>query len=188
VNVAPYDGRFFGGSPTQLAVAPDGKRLYATLSAANAVAVLAIDGTMPKYLGAFPTGWYPTALAFAPGGLALDVVDGMGEGATANPQFKPFTSHRGNDQSGYVATNRIGSVRRIALPTDAELAATTSTVHGNEGPSSLIHRRPSGASCARAARSNTSSTSSRKTGRTIRSSAISPVPTAIRRSHSSTRA
>ena len=134
VNVAPYDGRFFGGSPTQLAVAPDGKRLYATLSAANAVAVLAIDGTMPKYLGAFPTGWYPTALAFAPGGLALDVVDGMGEGATANPQFKPFTSHRGNDQSGYVATNRIGSVRRIALPTDAELAATTSTVHGNEGP------------------------------------------------------
>ena len=133
VNVAPYDGKTFGGSPTQTIVSKDGTRLYATLSAANAVAVVDVAGAMPRLLGTMPTGWYPTALAFAPNG-SLDVVDGMGESGHANPHFAPFARRRGNDESGYVASSMIGSVRRIAIPSDAELANATHDVTAGEGP------------------------------------------------------
>ncbi len=137
VNVAPYGGKLFGASPSALAPAPDGKRLYVTLAAANAVAVLTLTGPQPRLLGMMPTGWYPTALTVAPDGASLDVVNGMGEGGRANPQFRPYTRRahgESGDASGYIASGMIGSVRRIAIPSDAALLAGLATVRENAGP------------------------------------------------------
>ncbi|MBC5800121.1 MAG: hypothetical protein GIX03_02205 [Candidatus Eremiobacteraeota bacterium] len=137
VNVAPFLGRLFGASPSALAPSPDGKRLYVTLAAANAVAVLTLEGARPRLIGMMPTGWYPTALTVAPDGTSLDVVDGMGEGGRANPQFQPY-AHRppgeSADASGYVASGMIGSVRRIAIPSGAALAAGLAAVRAHAGP------------------------------------------------------
>ncbi len=137
VNVAPYGGKLFGASPSALALSPDGKRLYVTLGAANAVAVLALGGAAPQLIGMIPTGWYPTALAVTPDGTSLDVVDGMGEGGRANPQFQPYVRRpRGaaGHASGYVASGMIGSVRRIEIPSDAALADGVAAVRNNAGP------------------------------------------------------
>lgn len=134
VNVAPYGGRFYGASPTALAASSDGKRLYVALAAANAIAIVALDGT-PRLLGAFPSGWYPTALSLAPDDSSLDVVNGMGEGGRPNPQFKPYERATNRDTSGYVAAGMIGSVRRVAIPADAALPGATRDVLANAGPS-----------------------------------------------------
>ncbi len=57
-----------GSTPDALALSPDGKRLYVANADNNDVAV--IDTSNPKesrVLGFIPTGWYPSALAIAPG-------------------------------------------------------------------------------------------------------------------------
>lgn len=134
VNVGPFEGNVFGASPSAFAFAPDDKRLYITLAAVNAVAVLSLEGPVPRLIGMLPTGWYPTALAVAPDGKSLDVVDGMGEGGRPNPQFRPFAPRaRGaaGDASGYIASSMVGSVRRIAIPSEAALALGTAAVLAN---------------------------------------------------------
>ncbi|MDQ2909135.1 MAG: hypothetical protein M3R44_07285, partial [Candidatus Eremiobacteraeota bacterium] len=139
VNVGPFDGKFFGASPSAMALSPNGKRLYITLAAVNAVAVLALREPAPRVIGMLPTGWYPTALAVGSDGTSLDVVDGMGEGGRANPQFRPFGPRAhgaAGDASGYIASSMVGSVRRIAIPADAVLAHGTATILAN-APSTL---------------------------------------------------
>jgi YVTN family beta-propeller protein len=134
-NVGLYGGTLFGASPVALALSPDGSRLFVACPAADAVAVLRVDGAEPAPIGAIPTGWYPTALALNRSGTTLYVADGMGESSHANPSFDPFApfgSPRFN--SGYVATTAAGSIRRIGVPNDATLAAETATVGYNGGP------------------------------------------------------
>ena len=143
VNVAPYGGERYGASPTALAASLDGKRLYVTLAAANAVAVVTLDA-MPRLLGAIPTGWYPTAVALTPDGASLDVANGMGEGSRPNPQFEPFERAQDRNTSGYIATGMLGSVRRIAIPADAALPASTRAVLANAGPALANPSRPAG--------------------------------------------
>lgn len=134
VRVGPFDTSAFGVSPTAMAISRDGKRLYVTCAAANAVAVVDVGSAASRVLGYLPTGWYPTALALEPGGDALDVVDGKGESSRANPRFDPMHRASSRDSSGYVAASMIGSVRRIALPPDADLSETTRQVRAGAGP------------------------------------------------------
>jgi YVTN family beta-propeller protein len=133
-NAAPFNGRLFGASPSALALAPDGKRLFVADSAINAIAVLDVSGETPHFIGAMPTGWYPTAVVLDPGGTALDVVDGKGESSHANPQFSPYSGN----YDGYVASLAVGSVRRIPIPDDAALAADLDEVRDDGGPE--LHR------------------------------------------------
>jgi len=126
IAVNPFGPALAGASPTSLALASDGTRLYATLSAIDAVGVVDLGSRTPRFVGAMPTGWYPTAAVLAPDGKSLDVLDGKGESSHANPQFRPFARPRSND--GYVAAAMIGSLRRIAIPSDAGLAAGTALV------------------------------------------------------------
>jgi YVTN family beta-propeller protein len=130
-NAAPYDGKLYGASPSALALSPDGKRLFVADAAANAIAVLDVAGAMPHLIGAIPAGRYPTALAFEPGGAALDVVDGKGESSHPNPQFAPYSR---DAHKGYVAAEEIGSVRRIPLPADDALANGLDDVRADAGP------------------------------------------------------
>ncbi len=66
-----------GASPVGLALAPDGKTLYAALGDMNAVAV--IDVARGELLGYVPSGWYPSALG-TDGGKLL-VVNAKGSSA-----------------------------------------------------------------------------------------------------------
>ena len=131
-NAAPYAGKIFGASPSALALSPDGTRLYVTDGAANAVAVLDVTSQTPHLIGALPVGWYPTAVVAERDGRALDVVDGKGESSRPNPQFQPYA--RGRHESGYIAREEIGSVRRVRLPDDDALARGLDTVRANAGP------------------------------------------------------
>jgi len=67
--------RNLGWSANSLALAPDGKRLYATIGRMNAVAVLALDGERPESRALLPTGWSPQDLAVSPDGKILWVVN-----------------------------------------------------------------------------------------------------------------
>ena len=132
-NVGLFSDAVIGASPTALALSPDGTRLYVACSAANAIAVMQVDGDTLRTIGAIPTGWYPTAVSLASDGQALFVADGKGEGSRANPQYQPFAP-RSTQNTGYVASSLVGSVRLIALPTDLELARGIGLVRDDAGP------------------------------------------------------
>lgn len=111
-----------GASPNALTL--DGDRLYVSCGAANAISVFHVDANGLTPLGAIPTGWYPTAVAVDRVAGALYVVDGKGEGGHANPAYAPLARvHAGDARPGYIARNLIGSLRRLPIPTDAQLAA-----------------------------------------------------------------
>jgi DNA-binding beta-propeller fold protein YncE len=109
-----------GDSPNALTLA--NRRLYVACGAANAVAVFRVAGGRLTALGAIPTGWYPTAVAIEGPAHALLIADGFGESGHANPVFRPTS------RNGYVADNIVGAIRRVPIPTDAELRAGLTTV------------------------------------------------------------
>jgi DNA-binding beta-propeller fold protein YncE len=109
-----------GDSPNALTLANG--RLYVACGAANAVAVFRVAAGRLTALGAIPTGWYPTAVAIEGPAHALLVADGFGESGHANPVFRP------GSQRGYIADNIVGAIRRVPIPTDAELRAGLATV------------------------------------------------------------
>jgi YVTN family beta-propeller protein len=103
-----------GTSPNALAL--DGDRLYVPCGAANAVAVFRTGPRGLTPLGAIPAGWYPTAIAVDHAHGALYIANGKGETSRANPQYS------GRGDTGYIANNLVGSIRRLAIPGDAALA------------------------------------------------------------------
>ncbi|HTJ26407.1 MAG TPA: hypothetical protein VMA36_09585 [Candidatus Limnocylindria bacterium] len=130
-----------GTSPNALALA--GGRLYVTCGAANAIAVFGVNAQGLRALGAIPTGWYPTALAVDSTHGLLYVADGKGESSHANPGFDYLKGH----SPGYIAAALVGSIRRMAIPTDAALAQGLTAVrelaeHDPIPPSPVI--RPNG--------------------------------------------
>jgi YVTN family beta-propeller protein len=106
----------YGTSPNALVL--DGNRLYVTCGAANAVAVFRTSPHGLTPLGAIPTGWYPTAVAIDRAHGVMYVANGKGESSHANPRFNPLA----RVETDYIADNLAGSIRRIAIPSDAELA------------------------------------------------------------------
>ncbi len=111
-----------GASPNALTL--DGDRLYVSCGAANAVVVMHVAPGGLTPLGAIPTGWYPTAVAVDRVAGALYVANGKGESGHPNPAYAPLARvHAGNAHPGYIAGNLVGSVRRLAIPSDAQLAA-----------------------------------------------------------------
>lgn len=93
------------------------RRLYVTCSAANAIAVLQADGPKLTLIGAVSTGWFPTGTALA--AQQLFVLDGKGEGSSANPLFNPFSAHPHSEE--YIPFHLKGSLRVSAVPATAQL-------------------------------------------------------------------
>lgn len=133
-----------GVSPSGLALSPDEKTLYAALGDFNAVGV--IDTTAGRLRGYIPAGWYPTAVAVAPEGDALLVVNGWGTTArNPNPKFdfldpdvlgidskSKIPSWRSAPGPGYVLNSIPGNVSRIDLAKATPgLAAFTAQVIKN---------------------------------------------------------
>jgi DNA-binding beta-propeller fold protein YncE len=92
-----------GSSPNALAAG--GGAIFVSLGAANEVVVLRGDRVVAR----LPAGWYPTAAV--PLGNELFIVDGKGEGATANPDFDVMS----RSYHDYVAAIEYGSIRELAL-------------------------------------------------------------------------
>jgi DNA-binding beta-propeller fold protein YncE len=88
-----------GVSPNAIFIA--GETVFVTLGAANSVAV--IRGG--RLVGRVQAGWYPTDVAEA--GDHLYVLDGKGEGAQANPRYRPAQ----RDDSDYIGAIEDGSLR-----------------------------------------------------------------------------
>lgn len=165
----PFDASgLVGNSLNSLAVSPDGKRLYASAGAANAIYAFSIgSGAGLKRLGAIPSGWYPTAVLAT--GAGLYVANGKGERSQANPQFdvpafwrfqieedrlrKADPDYRGVGiadvpaRRGHVAQELRGSIRAIGVPSDAQLRAGDARVRQLAGDSPLREHpvvRPNG--------------------------------------------
>ncbi len=80
-SVRPTEDTLFGYAPTGLCLSPDGRRLYASLGGANAIAVFGIDGKVrsnPRLLGYLQAGWYPSAVAIAGPNLLIANTKGSG--------------------------------------------------------------------------------------------------------------
>lgn len=109
VAVSAFPGAPRGASPTALAFAPDGRRLYVALSGANAIAV--VDPASGAELGRIPTAWYPSSVAVSPDGKQLYVACAKGFG-------------EGPRRSGPVSSMK-GAVSIVPVPDAATLAGLT---------------------------------------------------------------
>jgi DNA-binding beta-propeller fold protein YncE len=126
IGVAPFNETRAGLAPTAVALTPDGRTLFVALGGANAVAEYDVGGEGGVFKGLIPTGWYPSALDVSPDGstLAVGTLLGVGSG-TGETGGSPGKTGR------YVHAVR-GSVNVIPIPTDAELAAYTTSVARND--------------------------------------------------------
>jgi YVTN family beta-propeller protein len=127
IGIAPFRERKAGLAPTAVALSPDGGALYVTLGGANAVAVYDVSPkpASPALRGLIPTGWYPSSIDVSADGrtLAVGTLLGVGSGIGT-------TSGHPGKTAGFVHAVR-GSVNVIAVPTDAELTAYTTSVAQN---------------------------------------------------------
>lgn len=125
-----------GTGPSALAYDAATKRLYATLSSRNAVAVFDVTpspgaGTPPSLspAGLLPTGWWPTDVVVAapgdPDPGSLVVLSGKGHGI--GPMLEPWAF------DGHAANSMRGSVQAIDFPDATTLSAETDAwKKGNE--------------------------------------------------------
>ena len=129
IAIAPFAARKIGLSPTAVAVTSDGSTLFVALGGVNAVAQYRLqetNGTIAAtLLGLIPTGWYPNSLDLSADGkfLAVGTLLGVGSG-------EGKTEGQPGQRDRFVHANR-GSVNVIPMPTDAELAAYTTSVSEN---------------------------------------------------------
>jgi DNA-binding beta-propeller fold protein YncE len=77
INVAMTPFMPVGMTPSGLAIAPDGRRLYVACSDANVAAVVDISNERSHVEGFIPSGWYPTAVRVLPSGV-LTILNGKG--------------------------------------------------------------------------------------------------------------
>jgi YVTN family beta-propeller protein len=122
IRADPFKQRRIGIAPTAVALSPDGRQLYVTLGGANAVAIYDVAASPARLRGLVPTGWYPSSIDVSADGrtLAVGTLLGLGSGAGST----------GGQRARYVHAVR-GSVNVIDLPSDAELAAYTTSVAQN---------------------------------------------------------
>jgi len=130
-----------------IALAPDGKHLYAASGSLDAIAVFEVEDPpkpMPHTVsmriisedlsGFVPTEWYPSALAIA--GNDLLIASAKGEGSGPDNMQGTLKGERKRKEHPYIPTLIGGSIQRISLADiDQNLAAYTHQVEEDN----LIH-------------------------------------------------
>jgi YVTN family beta-propeller protein len=112
-----------GVTPTSMALSPDERTLYVTLSDMNAVAV--VDTDSQRILGMIPAGDYPSAVLA--GSDRLLVVNAKGHKAhNPNPTYNPFT--RKIDRDSYILSVILGDVQSMPISSAAKLPEQTQLV------------------------------------------------------------
>ena len=128
-----------GATPTGLALAPDEKTLYVTLSDMNAVAAVNVASSPSSVTGYIPVGWYPSAVAVNPANNRLLVANAKGT-QTRNPND---TAQGPNGANGtYILNIMEGNVLTFPLPNAALLAANTREVLSNNSVSAISAPNP----------------------------------------------
>jgi YVTN family beta-propeller protein len=113
-----------GVTPTSLALSPDEKSLYVTLSDMNAIGV--VDVTSFTLTGMIPAGWYPTAVMETADHRLL-VVNAKGSKAlNPNPKNNPMDRKTGKDP--YILNVIQGDVESMPIPNAQQLAYLTGLV------------------------------------------------------------
>jgi YVTN family beta-propeller protein len=136
INTAMTPRQPAGMTPSALALAPGGKRLFVVCSDANVVAVVNISEERSHVDGFIPTGWYPTATRVLPNGT-LVVLNGRGLGSHPNPHgpnptLRPEASHQGDTGIvEYVGRIQTGTASFIDRFTDNQLETYTKAALGN---------------------------------------------------------
>jgi len=109
VKVPTWPQSTVGSQPVGVAFSPDGVRLYVACAGNNALAVLARDRGKWRVVGAFPTGWFPSAVvADAHDTIHLVTIKGTADTSTPN---------------GYRSHSKAGSLETISEPALAQAAA-----------------------------------------------------------------
>lgn len=123
ILVRPDRSLPFGSMTNALALAPDGKTLYAANAGNNAVAVIELgqggEGKSSRLAGFVPTAWYPGALAFSADGQTLYVANVKGYGSR---------DVRGPAEKGRSVYWFRGVVSKVARPSQEELEGMTAQV------------------------------------------------------------
>ena len=88
INMAMTPRQPLGMTPSALAIAPDGKRLYVVCSDGNVAAVVDISTERSRVEGFIPTGWYPTDVRVLPSGTVV-VLNGKGLRSYPNGKIGP---------------------------------------------------------------------------------------------------
>ena len=121
-----------GTTPNALALAPDGKTLYAADSDNNDVAVIDVSQANRSHVRGFlPTGWYPTLVCATPDGKNLLIGSGKGMGAGPNATSSSGSTDPVERHYTYVGTLLYGMIATLALPRDDALAGYTRQVMAN---------------------------------------------------------
>ena len=115
-----------GGLPNNLTLSGDGKYLYVSMGADNAVAV--IDTTTDLVVGRIPTASYPAGVAFDKANNHIFVANMYGVG---HGPYLPTNAKQVLDLSKY-AWFCYGSVSDIPQPSTAQLAEYTNQVLAND--------------------------------------------------------
>ncbi|HLZ26699.1 MAG TPA: bifunctional YncE family protein/alkaline phosphatase family protein [Chloroflexota bacterium] len=130
ISLAPYAGAQQGSSPDGLAL--DGDTLYVANAGNSDIAVVHL-GAPDEVRGLIPTAWYPTAVAVAPDGGEVYVVNAKGLGTGPNGQAGPNPYKASTPASQYVASMAVGSLSIVPAPEQAELDRYTQQVVTNNG-------------------------------------------------------
>jgi YVTN family beta-propeller protein len=121
VKVPSHPEGFIGSQPIAVAFADDGKTIYTACGGINAITLLRHGSAGWKVAGAVPTGWFPSAVVVSSDG-SLRVVNIKGTGNTAN------------DKGSFNSTQYEGSLIRLPVPSEAQLAAGTREVIAANAP------------------------------------------------------
>ena len=135
INLAMTPRQPLGMTPSALALSPDGKRLYAVCSDANAVAVVDVSEDRSDVLGFIPSGWYPTAARSLADGR-LVILNGRGLRSFPNPKGpNPLRNaepaHLGLSAVEYVGHIQVGTASFIDPITERQLSDYSKTVLAN---------------------------------------------------------
>ena len=127
LTLTPQTAHLRGVMPFGLALAPNGRRLYAAETGINAIGILNAD--TGKVIGHLPAAWWPSKLQVSPDGKRLYVAcsKGYGSGPNAGPNFHP-----GPDGT-YVGNLLNGVICMIDLPSESALPGYTRQVIHNDG-------------------------------------------------------
>jgi YVTN family beta-propeller protein len=86
INIAMTPRQPLGMTPSALAVAPDGRRLFVACSDGNVAAVVDISTERSRVEGFIPSGWYPTGVRVLPSNTLVIL---NGKGVRSYPNVDP---------------------------------------------------------------------------------------------------
>src|SRR5580704_16045892 len=79
-GVVPSGTHYTGAAANNLALSPDGTRLFVTNGGANSVAIIPLSGPGPHAVhGLVPTAWYPNSISLSRDGKFMYIANGKSD-------------------------------------------------------------------------------------------------------------